>query len=697
VTDVLAGFSLLVLSFLEGGSIMKKLTILTVTFLFVMSTVGYAAQSMSALTSQLKQATNGRAKISYHNKTGMVRALSVKDGFALPQPFTLPLNITAENAARSFLAMYGSLFGIQDQSKELKLERQKKGLKDRSVLRFQQVYKGIPVMAGELIVHLDALKSVLSVNGEIAPRPLIDTSATISASEAEETALALVAKSYKVDQSELTASEPELWIYNPALLGTWPNQDILVWRMEVTAKELLPIDELVLIDANNGSVALNFNQINYAKDRVIYNGYNNYLCDFDLCGPPWYEGEPPTGDNDVDNIYEYLGDAYDFYFNQFGRKSIDNKEMSIIATARYCSPIHECPLKNAMWSPSAKKLAFGQYVNADDWIGHEYTHGVTQYESNLFYYMQSGAINESLSDIFGEFIDLTNGSGFDDPSAKWIFGEELYLYLGNYRNIKDPTNSFDLNGGGEQPDKMSSTYYLCGSGDNGGVHKNDGIGNKAAYLITDGDTFNGKTVSGIGLDKTARLYYLVQTKCLTSGSDYADLYTCLQSACEYLKDVGYVTESDCQQVTNAIDAVEMDQQPTQCAALEAPYCDTDKHIKWFYYDDFESGAVGWVPSDLSLWEVSEKYAVSKSHSLHGKDAGYSSYASTFSPVIGPLPANAYLHFKHAYHFEYSDTENCDGGIIGYSTDGGNNWYDAESLIVDNGYNGEITSITNNFL
>ncbi len=84
--------------------------------------------------------------------------------------------------------------------------------------------------------------------------------------------------------------------------------------------------------------------------------------------------------------------------------------------------------------------------------------------------------------------------------------------------MADPSIYFD-------PDKMSSPWYHTFSSDNGGVHANGGINNKAAYLMTDGDTFNGYVVSGIGIGKVADIYYEVQTNLLVSGSDYANLYS----------------------------------------------------------------------------------------------------------------------------------------------------------------------------
>ena len=151
------------------------------------------------------------------------------------------------------------------------------------------------------------------------------------------------------------------------------------------------------------------------------------------------------------------------------------------------------------------------FALADDVVAHELTHGVTKYESNLFYYYQSGAINESFSDVFGEYYDQSNRLGNDDPSVKWLIGEDI-SDLGAIRNMSDP-NAFD------NPDKMSSPNYYKDDGDNGGVHYNSGINNKATYLMVDGGTFNNVTVTGLGITKVAKIYYEVQTHLLTSGAD----------------------------------------------------------------------------------------------------------------------------------------------------------------------------------
>src|SRR5512147_1009001 len=146
--------------------------------------------------------------------------------------------------------------------------------------------------------------------------------------------------------------------------------------------------------------------------------------------------------------------------------------MTIISTVHYGSGY-----QNAFWTGS--QMVYGDaygFPLADDVVAHELTHGVTQYESNLFYYYQSGAINESFSDLWGEYYDQTNGQDIY-PDSEWLLGEDVIGYYdGPFRSMSNPPAFGD-------PDKMSSINYYIGTGDNGGVHSNSGINNKAVYLM----------------------------------------------------------------------------------------------------------------------------------------------------------------------------------------------------------------------
>ncbi len=527
--------------------------------------------SSADLALALLQATAGDGlTVSFHSETGLVRYLAAPVGRVLAAPESLAplaMDATPDALARAFLAENGALFGIGGPGSDLSVVVSESDDLGRHFTRFQQTYSGVPVLAGELIVQADAHGNIVSVNGEALADIMASADPGISAEVARTRALARVARAYGLAPEDLTAADPALWYYNPALLGgPGPRQTTLVWRTEVTPRDLQPIRELVLVDAQTGIVSLSFNQIADGKQRVIYDNNNNPSAGLPGFGPVRTEGGGATGIADVDNAYDFAGDTYDFYMNVHGRDSLDNAGMQLISTVRYCPNAANCPYQNAFWNGS--QMAYGAgFASADDVVAHELTHGVTEHESNLFYYMQSGAINEALSDIWGEWVDLGNGRGNDSSGVRWLIGEDLG---GAFRSMSNPPTYGD-------PDRMGSVNYYCNADvDGGGVHTNSGVANKAAYLLTDGGSFNGKTVGALGINKTARIWYRVQTNLLTSGSDYQDLHDLLEQSCTDQIGTNGITAVDCQQVENAVDATQMNIQPTLCPAPEAPVCDVGK-------------------------------------------------------------------------------------------------------------------------
>jgi bacillolysin len=662
----------------------------------------------NGLEDRLRQATGGNVRISYHARTSTVSFIGADQDHPIGRPAGLSSNASPEALARAFLDTYGPLFGVKDQSQELRLKRVKDNERGHSMVRLQQTHHGIPVIAGELNVNLDAAGSILSANGELLPDLQLDVNPTVVAATAKQRALGLAMKSYKLRSEVLTVTEPELWIYDSDLLGAPGLQrPTLVWRMDVESAAN-DVRELVLVDAKLGTVALHFNQIADARDRRVCDN-SSAIGVSDACTADRYvriEGQGATGNASVDQVYDYTGNTYDFYKNRFGRDSLDAKGMALLSTVRYCPDYFNCPFQNAYWN--GKQMVYGEGVDTDDVVGHELTHGVTQYESGLFYYYQSGAINESLSDVFGELIDLTNGRGNDSANVRWDVAEDSSL--GTIRNMMEPTFYYN-------PDKMTSYFYATDDGDNGGVHSNSGVNNKAAALMVDGGSFNGKTITGLGIDKTAKIYYEVETNLLTSGSDYQDLYNALQQACANLAGSGGITSTDCQQVKNAVDATEMNiAAPAGAEATDAPVCDAGLSPNNLFFDNLENPSSGnWVlqtlrgtnhfyyPQNSHPYgpDYDETYATSGVYNIWGDDAGddlsdpnatdkTADFALARSASLA-LPVGAYLRFNHAYGFEDDYFSNYDGGVFEYSVDNGTTWVDAGNLFTHNGYDGSLDS------
>jgi Zn-dependent metalloprotease len=638
--------------------------------------------SSEVLQSQCLNA--GRARSSSHSQSGKVRFLGTDPGQPIPQPAKLSSSASVEEAARGYLAVCGSLFGLQDQAKELVVERFKPLDRGREMVRFQQVYQGVPVFGGEFIVHVDNAKNIVSVSGKALPGIAVTTRPAVDAATARRNALQSVAIKYKMNADDLTATEPRLWVYNPTLVRPGNGFTSLVWRMDVRPKALAPIRELVLIEAQRGVVALSFNQVDTLKNRETYTANNTAV----LPGNPVCNESNPTcsgGDTHAVGAHTNAGLTYYFYWNYHGRDSIDGAGMTMRSTVHYKSGYD-----NAFWDGILMQMVYGDvrtYPLATDVVAHELTHGVTDHESGLFYYYQSGAINESFSDLWGEFVDQVYGTGGSNP---WLIGQDVVPAFpgGAIRSMSNPPAYGD-------PDKMTSLNYLVGETDDGGVHTNSGVNNKAVYLMTAGGSFNGYTIAALGIPKVAKIYYEVQTNLLISGSDYADLYDALYQGCLNLLGTNGIVASDCQQVRNATLAVEMNLQPSSGYNAKAPLCASGQSAVTTFFDNLEGGAgnwsFGWL-SGTSRWQYDAppaygRFAHSGIHFLYADDLPASvsdSYAAMNTNVL--VPANAYLHFAHAYGFEDPDY---DGGVVEYSTNSGATWNDAGSLFIDNGYRGTL--------
>jgi Zn-dependent metalloprotease len=617
-------------------------------------------------------------RVKTHPRTGDVRLIG-----AWPQvPLAVPSvnEVTrAEFAGMAAVRHFGPMFGLTRPNQEVRrdLEEAKSGGGSRH--RYRQLHKGIPVLAGELLVNLDEYRRVISMSGEISSKLDVDVQADINPRQAQRLALDTITKWYNVRQRPLRASVPELWIVDPKTLKPGDRDASLTWRIEVTDRqEPYSIRELLFIDANSGGVTLHINLIERLKNRETYTANQTaslpgaLVCD---------ENDPNciAGDSEARNAHLFAGDTYDFFYYEHGRDSLDDAGQTLISTVNYSDFL--CP--NAFWNGSQMVYCTGLAV--DDVVGHEFTHGITENTSQLLYYYESGAINESLSDIWGEFIDLGNGAGDDSPSARWLIGEDLTSTVGVIRNMANPPAIGD-------PDKMSSPYYWTSASDNGGVHFNSGINNKAAYLMTDGDSFNGYTVNGLGVGKVADIYYEAQTNLLTSGSDYADLHAALNQACQNLIGSDGITSADCLNVQAAVDAVEMDTDP-QNFHPDAPVCIGGDPPDDLFFDNLENGTGRWnlinvSGSQTAAWIGDFGYAASGEFMLWGRDSFVSTDGTAEMNVDVPLPTNAkpYLHFKHSFAFEASydfetfELAHWDGGFLEYSTDGGATWSDAGPLI-----------------
>ena len=298
------------------------------------STASAQAQPRAALADEF----GSGVRVALHEETGRVGFVGTEPGGPIGRPPGLSRTARPEAAARAFLSAHGGAFGLGP-SATLRLVDERTAPGRRSSLRFQQLLDGVPVLGGELIVNLDDRRRILSASGETEPASAVDTTPMVPARDAAELARQVVARQYGAGAGDLEAGEPALSIYDARLLGG-PGLDrpTLVWRVQVTGGDLGSIDELVLIDARRGVVALNFNQIAEARNRRVCDA-NNTTAQVPCNAPVRVEGGAASPVADVDLAYDYAGDTYDFFKNRFGRDSLDGTGMPMNSTVRYCGGV----------------------------------------------------------------------------------------------------------------------------------------------------------------------------------------------------------------------------------------------------------------------------------------------------------------------------------------------------------------------
>ena len=484
-------------------------------------------EAVKALVRTLRAPSATEPPLLVTTESGYVRSIDAPDGAQFETDASLRKTADSpEKVSTDFMSAHGAAFGITSARVALDADRLRKGGTGESFVRLQQRYGDVPVFGASVIVQVTDTSGVAFVLSDILrdTQPLdegvLSVEPIISGAGARETAIRWAVKESGLAANAITASEPDLMILAPAVLGG-SGATCLAWHLIVAGPEdASPFAEVVFVDAHTGSVTFNYPLTHDLKYREVYDAGNTLN---ELATLARVEGDPPTDIEEVDLAYDYLGDTYDFYLNEHGRDSIDGLGMTLVASVRLA-------FANAYWSYTQRML-FGTGYAVDDVTGHELTHGVTEHESNLIYSYESGAINEAFSDMWGEFVDLTNGAGTDTDDVRWQMGEDLPE--GALRDMKNPAfavNYFPDEGYLQMPSEYQGAGWYEGMYDYGGVHHNMSVGTKLAYLLTDGDTFNGFQIEAMGISRVADLFYEVQTHLLGQAADYYDLYAALMRA-----------------------------------------------------------------------------------------------------------------------------------------------------------------------
>jgi len=378
----------------------------------------------------------------------------------------------AGSVARAAVDRYAGTLGVADARAQLRYAGATTDALGQRHVRFEQVAGGVPVYDGLVTVHLargaDGLKGftagVSRSTSGAAGQP------SISADQARDVASAQVADAKLVQA-------PRLVVYTGVPLGS--RAATLSWAVDVTSTTK-PDRRLVFVDAASGRVADALDRTEFAKNRTVYDANGSTTSGSFARG----EGDPATGDADIDGAYDFTGATYDYYASTFGRDSYDGAGAELVSFVHY-----GVGYENAFWDGA--EMVYGDGFAVNDVTAHELTHAVTERTAALEYQDQPGALNESISDQ----------AGWDVDPGDSTMGEDLPV--GAIRDMRNP-------GAYGQP--ASASQYLCTSSDNGGVHTNSGIPNKVYANLVD----------SLGRGAAEQVRYRAQTTYLGSNATFAD-------------------------------------------------------------------------------------------------------------------------------------------------------------------------------
>jgi Zn-dependent metalloprotease len=246
------------------------------------------------------------------------------------------------------------------------------------------------------------------------------------------------------------------------------------------------------------------------------------------------EGNPKSKDVAVNEAYDGSGATYDLYFNVYGRNSIDERGMRLDSTVHYGRKYD-----NAFWNGQQMVYGdgdgelFNRFTVAVDVIGHELTHGVTEYEAGLEYQDQSGALNESFSDVFGSLVKQYKRRQ-TAKEADWLIGKGLFApgVRGKaLRSMKEPGTAYDDDILGKDPQPGHMKDYVRTQDDNGGVHINSGIPNRAFYEAA-------IRVGGNAWVKAGHIWYITLRDKLRPTASFRDAARCTVAVAKELYGAG---------------------------------------------------------------------------------------------------------------------------------------------------------------
>jgi|GEM_PF-833386 len=431
--------------------------------------------------------------------------------------------------------------------------------------RYQQYHQGVKVDGGELLVH-EKDGYVRTLNGKLVRGLRADVRPTLAAAGAMDFALRYapadrylwespqaeaVLRRVKNDPTATFFPKPELVLVAPGFTHT-PDDFRLAWRLVVHTAQPEEHRKELFISAADGSLIEEVESLctqntpgtaetKYSGTRDIVtellpdgqyrlvettrgNGIETYNMrrgtNFDVAAnftdpDNHWNNVNPVKDEVATDAHWGAEMTYDYYVNFHNFAGLDGNDMALINFVHYGSAY-----ENAFWNGSWASFGDGSGSNGPfvslDVVAHEFTHGITEFSAHLRYRNESGALNESFSDVFGASVEFKARP----EKANWLIGEEISSAGKPFRNMADPKTE-------DHPNTYKGQNWATGSGDNGGVHSNSSVQNHWFYLLAEGgngtnDNGDSYTATGLGLDMASDIAFRNLQYYLVTLSNYAD-------------------------------------------------------------------------------------------------------------------------------------------------------------------------------
>lgn len=422
-----------------------------------------AAERLTALTG---------AEVTMNRATGVVRHARFVPGTVADD------GATRTEKAELFLLRYGAAFGVDSPEIELEPVADRTDRLGHDHLVYRQRHRGVPVFGARMGLHFDASDRLVAANGTVVPDlDGVAASPDLAEARARDLGRSIVAKQHLVDRATLAVPLAELVVFHDGVIWGRDGRAHLAWHLEVS--DGAGVREHLFLDAADGRLIERYSGIE-GIERVIYDG--------STANPVWQEGDPlpyvGTGgfrDEEINNLIEVAGQTYTTFSNISGGTFLSYTGDDRAMRSFYDRNGMDCP--NAYFNGASTSFCVG--TATDDVVAHEWTHGYTQETHGLVYVWQSGALNESYSDIFGEVVDLLYDSGTDQPSTVRDAGtcsaataqDEVELQIDEPADIAGVVDSRSATFNPAPPWQISGTVEIADDG--------VGLGNDACEELVD--------------------------------------------------------------------------------------------------------------------------------------------------------------------------------------------------------------------